>query len=634
MNLGRYQLVGKLASGGMAEVFLAKVAGPMGFEKKVVVKRILPHLAEDPSFIEMFFAEARLVAHLDHPHIVQIFELGEADGAYFIAMEYIDGLNLRVLLKRVLAAGERLPLALCAKIVSAACEGLAYAHGFVDASTGTSLDLVHRDISPDNILVSSHGAVKLADFGIAKAANQVHRTQTGVVKGKLAYMSPEQVEAKPLDARADLYALAVVLYELLTGRRPFEAESETALMLAILHNAPTPVTHYRDDVPLPVQRILTRALAKEREARYPSCRELQLDLERYLRTVDEPVGSVDIARWVARFSAPGTEAAKTPNVKLLLETPSSPSLAAPVATTRSSASPTQSRTQSLGATQDTKDAPLVQEEASLLDDVTRTDPTRTQAPSAPASPWPRRLALGASVLAVVTAGLGVWRMSAVAPALPAATPQAPAMSAASPVPPPSPTPAPVAPPASEPTPTGVAAGSAGTAPGGDVEPTEQTREPVQEDTPTPPRPAEQHAQPASFRVESSPAGLVKVNGKSQGRSPVLVKGIPAGTARVEVSDPQLGFSKTQTFKLKSGDNGTLRLEAGQGQVSFLVLPYATVAVDGKTLGETPLGPIALYEGPHVVKLTNDKQSAPVTIKYWVKPGPQRFTYNLNAPREP
>ncbi|MFY0578952.1 serine/threonine protein kinase [Cystobacter fuscus] len=139
MNLGRYQLMGKLASGGMAEVYLAKAAGPMGFEKKLVVKRILPHLAEDESFIEMFFAEARLVARLDHPNIVQIFDFGEADGSYFLAMEYIDGLNLRVLLKRVRAAGERLPVALCAKIISAACEGLAYAHEFVEPDTGTPL---------------------------------------------------------------------------------------------------------------------------------------------------------------------------------------------------------------------------------------------------------------------------------------------------------------------------------------------------------------------------------------------------------------------------------------------------------------------------------------------------------------
>jgi eukaryotic-like serine/threonine-protein kinase len=160
-QLGKYQLIRKLATGGMAEVFLAKAAGPMGFEKMLVVKRILPHLSEDPTFVEMFLAEAKLAAQLNHPNIVQIFDFGETDGEYFLAMEYIDGPNLRVLVKRARAAKAPLPTPICARLIAAACEGLAFAHDFSDPTTGEPLGLIHRDISPDNILVSRQGAVKV-----------------------------------------------------------------------------------------------------------------------------------------------------------------------------------------------------------------------------------------------------------------------------------------------------------------------------------------------------------------------------------------------------------------------------------------------------------------------------------------
>ncbi|WNG19004.1 serine/threonine protein kinase [Cystobacter fuscus] len=623
MNLGRYQLMGKLASGGMAEVYLAKAAGPMGFEKKLVVKRILPHLAEDESFIEMFFAEARLVARLDHPNIVQIFDFGEADGSYFLAMEYIDGLNLRVLLKRVRAAGERLPVALCAKIVSTACEGLAYAHEFVEPDTGKPLHLVHRDISPDNILVSTHGAVKLADFGIAKAANQLHRTQTGIVKGKASYMSPEQLQGKPLDARADLFALGVVLYELLSGRKPFEAENPTGMMLAILHEEPIPVTRYREDVPPRVQQILARTLAKERDARYANCRELQLDLERYLRTVDEPVGPVDISRWVARFSSPGApEANKTPNAKLLLETPS---LAAPVSTRVSP--PSSERTRQGNDTESPARAPTLVEEPLSAGDSTRTDPTQPRAPGAALSRWTGRVVLGVSVLALASVGFGVWRVTQPTPAPVSSVglvesasprPENPARPEAGV----GPSPTPPVPVPSPPGPEKKASASA-------------ESQPPSATAPTPPEPepsAPAALLPASFRVESNLPGLVRVGGKPFGATPADVKGLTPGRVSVEVFDKQQGFSKKQTFELKPGDNGVLRFTIGKGRLSFLVLPYATVVLDGKTLGDTPLPPVEVYEGRHVIKLINDKQGAPVTREFVVKPGDNPFMFNYNAPR--
>jgi eukaryotic-like serine/threonine-protein kinase len=301
MNIGRYEIIRKLAMGGMAEVFLAKAAGPLGFEKTLVLKRILPHLAEETTFVEMFLAEAKLVAHLNHPNIVQIFDFGEADNSYFLAMEYIDGPNLRTLIKRAITVDQPLHPALCAKIVAAACEGLAYAHDFRDPATQNPLGLIHRDISPDNIMLSRQGAVKVADFGIAKAAGYGPQTQEGVLKGKLAYMAPEQLKAAPLDRRADVYALGIVLYELLTRCKPFEATTDASLMRAILFEEFVPAQERRPDLPEPLQRILARAVARERDQRYPDCFALQTDLERFVVSTGEPLSSFSISRLITQL---------------------------------------------------------------------------------------------------------------------------------------------------------------------------------------------------------------------------------------------------------------------------------------------------------------------------------------------
>ncbi|MFP2958716.1 protein kinase domain-containing protein [Myxococcus sp. 1LA] len=347
MRIGKYQLVRKLASGGMAEVFLAKAAGPRGFEKTLVLKRILPHLAEDPAFVEMFLGEARLAAQLEHPNIVQIFDFGEAEGSFFLAMEFIDGPNLRKLVKR--AQEEALPPAFCAKVVAAAAEGLAYAHEFRDPESGEPLGLIHRDVSPDNILVSRQGAVKVVDFGIAKVAGQGHRTLTGVVKGKVAYMPPEQLQAKGMDRRVDVYALGVVLYELLTGKRPFDATTDVSVMQAILFESFIPVSQRRPDVPVALQQVLDKALSKDREQRYLDCRALQDDLERFVLSTGEPVGAYQIAQriaqWVPEASAalamtPSQGASKGALAPQSKSEGRVPSMAAPVHAPVDSTSPT------------------------------------------------------------------------------------------------------------------------------------------------------------------------------------------------------------------------------------------------------------------------------------------------------
>ncbi len=314
-TFGRYTLVRKLAVGGMAEVFLARADGPMGFQKRCVVKRILPHFSDDPAFVQMFLAEARLAAELNHPNLVQIFDFGEVDGQYFIAMEYIDGPNLRMLNREVRARKGPLRVNLAARIISQAAEGLHFAHELRDEA-GQLLNLVHRDISPDNILVSRSGAVKVVDFGIAKAANQPHLTKSGTVKGKLAYMPPEQLAREAVDRRSDIFALGVVLFELVTGEMPFDATSEVSIIQAILGQEPLRrLRSLRLDAPPMLDDIIARCLEKSVSDRYPSCIELMQDLERFLQRTGS-VGAGDIAQEVqeslgAELDASGTSKVPT-----------------------------------------------------------------------------------------------------------------------------------------------------------------------------------------------------------------------------------------------------------------------------------------------------------------------------------
>ena len=299
-QVGKYQLVRKLATGGMAEVFLAKATGPMGFEKTLVLKRILVERAEDDAFIQMFLSEARLAARLTHPHIAQIFDFGKDADTYFLTMEYVDGPSLRAVVRRAGAGGMPLPPCVCAWLVSRACEGLAFAHDFADPDTGQPLGLVHRDVSPDNLLLSRQGTVKVVDFGIAKATGHGDKTRSGIIKGKLAYMPPEQIRARELDRRVDVYALGVVLYELLTGQRPYTSSSEAGLMQAILFEQPVPAARLRPELPRALRRILGKALAKDRDERYPDCHALHADLEAFLISTGRPVTARQVARFIQR----------------------------------------------------------------------------------------------------------------------------------------------------------------------------------------------------------------------------------------------------------------------------------------------------------------------------------------------
>lgn len=279
----------------MAEIWLAEQEGPEGFAKELVIKRILPHLAKDEQFTAMFLDEARLAAQLTHPNIGQILELGQLEDDYYIAMEFIDGLSLEQVIDKALEDDEPIDCDLAARIIADTLQALDYAHGFEDRD-GKPLDIVHRDVTPSNILVSKDGIVKLVDFGVAKASAKQSKTQTGAVKGKYAYMSPEQIETEAVDHRSDLFALGVVFYELLTLTKPFG--DELAAVSGILSRDPDDPRNIREDVPEPYVQIIGKALQKDKEERYASAQTMLLDIETTLRMRNAYVGPREVSRLI------------------------------------------------------------------------------------------------------------------------------------------------------------------------------------------------------------------------------------------------------------------------------------------------------------------------------------------------
>jgi serine/threonine protein kinase len=301
-NYGNYQLIKRLAMGGMAQIYLARQRGAEGFEKKVVVKRILPHLAENQEFVQMFLDEARIAARLNHPNIVQIFDLGAQDDSFFIAMEYIHGEDLRRVWKKADRAGTPIPVPLVCRIIIEACAGLDYAHKKTDAN-GKPLGIVHRDISPQNILLTFEGRVKVVDFGIAKAADQATVTRSGVLKGKYSYMSPEQAAGQKLDCRSDIFALGVVLYELLTCSRLFKRATDMATLQAVAECDILPPSQLNPRVPKDLDALVMKALTRRPEERFSEAAQLQLALEDWLVGHQRPSSSAHVAEFMKNLYA-------------------------------------------------------------------------------------------------------------------------------------------------------------------------------------------------------------------------------------------------------------------------------------------------------------------------------------------
>ena len=308
---GKYTLLRRIATGGMAEIFLAIQKSVAGFEKLVVVKRILPSLGDDPAFVEMLLHEARIAATLTHPNVVQIFDIDEAEGQYFIAMEHVHGEDLRAIVRQMKARRVlSFPLEHALAIVLGVAAGLAYAHERHDL-TGAPLGIIHRDISPQNVLVTYAGDVKIVDFGIAKStAREQLVTQVGRLKGKVPYMSPEQARGDRLDARSDVFATGILLFELTTGRRLFKGQSEIeTLRLICDRDYPRP-SDVLPGYPTELERIVVRALARDRADRYPTARALQVDLEAFVRAERIAASSLGLQAFMQSLFAEKLETEK------------------------------------------------------------------------------------------------------------------------------------------------------------------------------------------------------------------------------------------------------------------------------------------------------------------------------------
>ncbi len=303
-QFGQYVLMEHIATGGMAEVYKARMMGMEGFQKTVAIKRILPHLTDNDEFVTMFIDEAKLAAQLNHNNIIHIYDLGKIERSYYIAMEYIEGMDLRSILRLCREREITVPVANALYITALLAQALDYAHRKRDFEN-RDLGLVHLDVSPQNVLISDEGDIKLCDFGIAKAASKASHTRAGALKGKLQYMSTEQAWGKDIDHRSDLFSLGLVLYEMLTGQKVFAGDSELTILEQVRNPEVELPSASNSDVPPEVDTIVMKALAPDREERYQSARDLQRDLEKVLRKNGWRPSQADIARFIKELSTGG-----------------------------------------------------------------------------------------------------------------------------------------------------------------------------------------------------------------------------------------------------------------------------------------------------------------------------------------
>jgi serine/threonine-protein kinase len=381
-RLGPYELLQEVGYGGMGSVYLGRRVGLGGFHKWVAIKTIHPHLAKEAAFVTMFLDEARTAASMQHPNVTTVFDVGEADGTYYLAMEYLHGEHLGVFQ----GTGPIDPF-LAAHVIARAAEGLHHAHEITDEQ-GVPRGLVHRDVSPHNVFLTYEGHVKVTDFGIARAEGRLAKTtETGRIRGKCAYMAPEQVQALPLDRRADLFALGVVLWELVTGERLYVAPTDAQVLLAILREDPRPPSILVPDCPPALEAIVMKCLARDPDDRYATGAELARALDAFVATASRPIGAAALAALMhERF-----EATRLEKDRLL----------------RGAAAPTLARPDAVLAETVAADAPAASDEPrDRIDARAVGASTSSTARGLPTRPSPRAIAIGLGVLAAVGVAVG------------------------------------------------------------------------------------------------------------------------------------------------------------------------------------------------------------------------------------
>jgi serine/threonine-protein kinase len=628
---GNYRLQRRLARGGMAEVFLARLIGVEGFERRVAIKRILPHLSQSEEFRGMFLDEARLAAQLTHPNIVHIYDFGKVDDYYFIAMEYVDGVDLGRMIRR--ARERAVPFELCARILADVCAGLEFAHNAVDAM-GRALNLVHRDVSPQNVLVTYDGTVKLVDFGIAKAAFAVERTRPGVVKGKYAYMSPEQVEGRNLDGRSDVFSAGICLYELVTGQPLYRRDNMLASMREISDGKPIRPDKYRSNVPEALVSIMRRALQRSREGRYASAAAMQLDLEKFLKGAAALATAREVGEFVRReLPRPSDDGVAGPSTPSGQRTPpqtqgtppqaqgtppqATPPEVTPPTPVRDLAAELPDEGDVFTVADATEDVPTRESDDDLI--ATRAHeeaptrplpgpPTPTPTPTgkstrtavvAPLAPSPLRTVVAAVAAAITVAGvillaLRPWTRSRepVIVRVPASATPTPAPAHPSPS-------APVASAANSPAPNPA-----------NLPPPSATSPP--RPTPTPRKPAA----PMLDILSRPPGAHVTVDGEQlRAATPIHAEAFAPGLHKVSVE--KKGYLPRQlAVQLGDGEHRTLDVELRaaarvigrapqpRGLLTVRTLPWSKVFDGARLLGTTPLANVPLAAGTHTLTFVN------------------------------
>ena len=609
VRFGRYVLEQRLAVGGMAEIFLARSEGPAGFAKRVVVKRILPGFEDNPDFVRMFLDEARIASRFNHPNLLHVYDLVEEGGQYAIVMELIEGEDLAAIIATCRNLELRVPFDVAVDIIAAAADGLHHAHGLTD-DDGEPLGLVHRDVSPSNIIVTAIGGIKVVDFGIAKSSASRTRTQAGVVKGKIAYMSPEQVQSAAIDRRTDLFSLGSTLYELLTLERCFARNDMQGTIEALLAGDCVPLSTRRWDAPPALSATLDRLLAPTPDGRFATAADAATALR---SNVDAPADTADkrIRGFLAQleetterreytwFTAIGDTRVSADNPMSRPEVPIPREVIDEASRTELGTvpmTPAELETVEEDQTPDMVEQTLRVTAEAIEPTVLARQPRRH---ARPPYGW----------VVVIVAGLAGVTLAALLrsnrePTPAAATGSAPPASFAS----------------DEPASSSGETASSDTSSDGPA----AASQPAIESAPSNGRPSKRTKRPAlasaQLTLDCDPRAHVYVDGRKVGTTPLDDLAVKPGKRVVVLRPVRGGGDKTVPLDLRPGQHVRRSVTLATGSVVVHVTPWGRITFDGKSLGQTPLAPFSALEGRHEVVVINPELKRKRTLPVVVRPG--------------